>query len=112
MTSVTIYLAGGAFIGVGFQPILYYLIAVSIAAKEYWRWTMMGYYTEEEVCGLFKVGSETIRRWERDQGFPQRVDLSGHHRRRKGFLVEEVGAWDARRRNARRAVPHDDSPSE
>lgn len=37
MSSVMIYLAGGTFIGVGFQPTLYYLIAVSISAIEYWR---------------------------------------------------------------------------
>src|SRR5579862_741186 len=36
-SSVTIYLVGGAFIGVGFQPTLYYLIGIAIAAQEYWR---------------------------------------------------------------------------
>ncbi|SRR6266851_224757 len=37
MTAVTIYMVGGAFVGIGYQPILYDLLAISVAATEYWR---------------------------------------------------------------------------
>ncbi len=37
MTSVTIYMVGGAFVGIAFQPMLYDLLAISVAATEYWR---------------------------------------------------------------------------
>jgi putative inorganic carbon (hco3(-)) transporter len=49
-TSVIIYLVGGAFIGIGFQPTLYFLIAVSIAAREYWR-------------RISSVGQSQARQW-------------------------------------------------
>ena len=37
MTAVTIYMVGGAFVGIGYQPMLYDLLAISVAATEYWR---------------------------------------------------------------------------
>lgn len=69
---------------------------------------MKGYYTVRDVCGLFKVARETIRRWEKARCFPRRVALSGHERGRKGFPIEEVEAWDLERRRARTDDPHDE----
>jgi hypothetical protein len=39
--SMTIYLVGGIFIGVAFQPLLYYIIALGVCLNEYhrrWQW--------------------------------------------------------------------------
>ena len=57
MTSVAIYMAGGAFIGVGYQPTLYDLLAISIAATEYWRRSVA---SEPKVVAYGGVGA---RRW-------------------------------------------------
>lgn len=62
---------------------------------------MKGYYTFHDVCRLYNVVRETIRRWTKTRGFPMPVALSGHERGRKGFPIEEVEAYDLRRRNAR-----------
>jgi putative inorganic carbon (HCO3(-)) transporter len=37
LTAVTVYLVGGAFIGIAFQPLLYYFVAWSICMREYLR---------------------------------------------------------------------------
>lgn len=37
LTAVTVYLVGGAFIGIAFQPMLYYFIAWSVCMAEYLR---------------------------------------------------------------------------
>lgn len=37
LTAVTVYLVGGAFIGIAFQPLLYYFIAWAICLREYLR---------------------------------------------------------------------------
>jgi len=71
---------------------------------------MMGYFTVKDVCGLFKVTRATIDRWESGQGFPERVRLSDHPKGRCGFPIDEVNAWDEKRRNARRGRPRDDLP--
>lgn len=62
---------------------------------------MDGFLSVAEVCRLFNVSRETIRRWERDQGFPVRVRFSRHDRGRCGFHRTEVQAWIAVRSAAR-----------
>lgn len=37
MTFGAVYLAGGAFVGISFQPLLYYMLALGIAVSEYYR---------------------------------------------------------------------------
>jgi predicted DNA-binding transcriptional regulator AlpA len=66
---------------------------------------MSEYLTVANVCQRFNVARETIRRWERDQWFPQRVRLSQHARGRCGFPVAEVEAWDLDRRRQRADSP-------
>ena len=51
---------------------------------------MDGYYSVKDVCRRFNVSRETIRRWERDQGFPLRVRFTHHDRGRCGFHRTEV----------------------
>jgi len=36
-TSVTVYLIGGTFIGIAYQPLLYYMISLGICLREYYR---------------------------------------------------------------------------
>ena len=73
---------------------------------------MAGYYTVEQVCMMFNVARETIRRWEHDGGFPRRVRLSRHARGRCGFPKAEVEAWDLDRRRARPENPPPDPHDE
>jgi predicted DNA-binding transcriptional regulator AlpA len=72
---------------------------------------MNGYLTVCEVQKRFKIARETVRRWERDQGFPKRVRLSTHARGRCGFPIDEVDAWDLARRNSRQPDPPPDPRS-
>lgn len=67
---------------------------------------MKGYYTIRDVCERFHVSREAIRRWVRDRGFPQSVDLIGCARGRKVFIIEEVELWELVRRNARQPTRH------
>ena len=73
---------------------------------------MDGYYTVEQVCTKFNVARETIRRWEHDAWFPQRVRFSRHARGRCGFPKAEVDAWDLARRLARQEDPPPDPHDE
>jgi predicted DNA-binding transcriptional regulator AlpA len=66
------------------------------------------YYTVDDVCRMFNVVRETIRRWEKKQWFPLRARLSDHPRGRCGFPKAEVDAWDLARRQARGEVPLSD----
>lgn len=54
----------------------------------------MVYLTVKDVCVRFRVSRETIRRWEKNRWFPQRVGLSQHARGRCGFPLDEIDAWD------------------
>jgi excisionase family DNA binding protein len=54
---------------------------------------MDGFYTVKEVCKKLHISRETLRRWERDNWFPQRIRFSRHARGRVGFLESEVDSW-------------------
>ena len=54
---------------------------------------MDGFYTVKEVCKRLHISRETLRRWERDNWFPQRIRFSRHARGRVGFLKSEVDSW-------------------
>ena len=69
---------------------------------------MDGYMTVGDVLKRFKISRETVRRWEKTQGFPKRVRLSTHPRGRCAFPISEVDKWDLSRRDARQLdPPHD-----
>lgn len=66
---------------------------------------MEGFYTVKEVCKLLRVARETLRRWEREGGFPRRVRFSRHPRGRVAFLKSEVNSWIAARSASRAERP-------
>ena len=62
---------------------------------------MDGFLSVSEVCRLYRISRETLRRWEKSGEFPRRVRFTRHPRGRVGFSIEEVNAWTECRKRRR-----------